>query len=349
MIGNTLWRPLRPSPRMLRTRVPHHRSDRAGDARACALELSVATVEDAGVAGAHRSAPCEQIFEPPAPTDHAAEPRAVRRPPRRDPVGDRVGVAAEHLEPLDAGLGAHVESGSLQRVDDRLPSRSARRRCRRARPRPLSSAPTRTVEPTLRDEPTGIERDRRDRRPARPLRGGATTAGRRCRTPRDLSDQREHLVALHRIEAVGRFVEQHERRIGRDRLGELDPLALPGRHRAERAESFLAETRPATSASLARPLASARGMPRTSAMCFTKSEAGMSSGKHVAFRAVPDERSQLVPLRERVEAEHLDLDRRSGRAGRGAMLMNVVLPAPFAPTSPVTPLPRHVEVVEGAM
>ena len=56
-----------------------------------------------------------------------------------------------------------------------------------------------------------------------------------------LADDVEHLVALHRVEAVGRFVEHDELRVGGDRLGELHPLALAGRHRAEGAEPLLAE------------------------------------------------------------------------------------------------------------
>ena len=55
------------------------------------------------------------------------------------------------------------------------------------------------------------------------------------------TDQLEHLVALDGIEAVGRLVEQHELRIVGDRLGELDALALAGRHRADRTEALLAE------------------------------------------------------------------------------------------------------------
>ena len=93
----------------------------------------------------------------------------------------------------------------------------------------------------------------------------------------DLTDQGQHFVALDGIETVGRFVEQHERRIGGDRLGELHPLALTGRHGAERPKRS-SPSPTSHSASLARPRASLFGMPRTSARCFTKSEAGMSSG-----------------------------------------------------------------------
>ena len=57
----------------------------------------------------------------------------------------------------------------------------------------------------------------------------------------DLHDQPEHVVALHGVESVGGFVEHDQPRIGGDRLGELGPLTLAGRHGAERPESFLAQ------------------------------------------------------------------------------------------------------------
>ncbi len=58
----------------------------------------------------------------------------------------------------------------------------------------------------------------------------------------DVDDDAQHLVALDRVESVGRFVEHDQARVGGDRLGELDPLALSGRHRAECPEAFFAET-----------------------------------------------------------------------------------------------------------
>ena len=57
----------------------------------------------------------------------------------------------------------------------------------------------------------------------------------------DAADQGEHLRPLHRVEAVGRLVEEHELRVVRDRRGELHALALPRRHRADGAEPLLAE------------------------------------------------------------------------------------------------------------
>ena len=57
----------------------------------------------------------------------------------------------------------------------------------------------------------------------------------------DLHDEVEHLLALDGIEAVGRFVEHDQARVRRDRLRQLDPLPLPGRHRAECTEPLFAE------------------------------------------------------------------------------------------------------------
>ena len=57
----------------------------------------------------------------------------------------------------------------------------------------------------------------------------------------DPPDQGEHVVALERVEPVGRLVEEHELRIVDDRSRELHALPLAGRHRADRTEALLAE------------------------------------------------------------------------------------------------------------
>ena len=44
----------------------------------------------------------------------------------------------------------------------------------------------------------------------------------------DVDDDAQHLVALHGIEPIGRLIEHDQTRVGGDRLGELDPLALTG-------------------------------------------------------------------------------------------------------------------------
>ena len=58
----------------------------------------------------------------------------------------------------------------------------------------------------------------------------------------DAADQGEHVVALHRVEAVGGLVEQHQVGVVGDGLGQLHPLALAGGHGADGAEALLAET-----------------------------------------------------------------------------------------------------------
>ena len=57
----------------------------------------------------------------------------------------------------------------------------------------------------------------------------------------DPPDQRQHVVALERVEAVGRLVEQDEGGIVNDCSGELHALALAGRHRPDRPEPLLPE------------------------------------------------------------------------------------------------------------
>ena len=57
----------------------------------------------------------------------------------------------------------------------------------------------------------------------------------------DPPDQREHVVALERVEPVGRLVEEDELGVVDDRAGELHALPLAGRHRADRPEPLLAE------------------------------------------------------------------------------------------------------------
>ena len=125
----------------------------------------------------------------------------------------------------------------------------------------------------------------------------------------DLSDQGEHLVALHRVESVGRFVEEDQTWVGGDRLGELDALTLPGRHRAEGTEPFLAEADQPQC--IARPAAGL--VARQSAhLGEVLDEVGRRHvlGQDVALRAVADEGTEFGTLGRRVEAQH---GRRSGR------------------------------------
>ena len=80
------------------------------------------------------------------------------------------------------------------------------------------------------------------------------------------ADEREHLVAAGRIEAVGRLVEEQQPRVVDERLGELDPLLHAGRVAADRAVALLVQ--PDVAEDLGRPLAGGRrSAGRTSGPC----------------------------------------------------------------------------------
>ncbi len=57
----------------------------------------------------------------------------------------------------------------------------------------------------------------------------------------DAPDQGQHLVTLERVEPVGRLVQQQQRRVVGQGGGQLDPLALTGRHGADRPLALLTE------------------------------------------------------------------------------------------------------------
>ena len=57
----------------------------------------------------------------------------------------------------------------------------------------------------------------------------------------DAPDEIEHLRPLHRVEPVGRLVEEDQLGVVCDRSCELDALSLPRRHRSDRAKALLAE------------------------------------------------------------------------------------------------------------
>ena len=115
----------------------------------------------------------------------------------------------------------------------------------------------------------------------------------------------EHLVALDRVEPVGRLVEHDQARVRRDRLGELDPLALTGRHRAERSEPFLTEPDEVQRVAGPRPGLVVREAADLGEVA--DEVVGLHVvGQDVAFGAVADHRPQSWPVDGRVEAEHLD-------------------------------------------
>lgn len=125
----------------------------------------------------------------------------------------------------------------------------------------------------------------------------------------DLANQRQHLVALDGIEPVGRLIEQHEGRVGCNGLGQLDPLALPGRHGAEWPEPFLAEAdQPQRVACSALRLLSWHA----SNLGEMFHEIGCSHvlREHISLGDVSDLRPQFAGMVTRIEAQHRHGSRR---------------------------------------
>ena len=92
--------------------------------------------------------------------------------------------------------------------------------------------------------------------------------------------RREHVVALDRVEALGGLVEQHQHGVVDDRLRQLHPLALTGRHRADRSHPLLAQ------ADLPQHVAGPAG--------------GLAAGQPVQLGDVADEVDRLDVRRQRV-------------------------------------------------
>ena len=91
------------------------------------------------------------------------------------------------------------------------------------------------------EEPAGIDRDEEV---ADPLDLAEQVAGDDDRDPElgaGPPDEREHLVAAGRVEAVRRLVEQQQARVVDEGLGELDPLLHAGRVAADRAIALLVQ------------------------------------------------------------------------------------------------------------
>ncbi len=121
-------------------------------------------------------------------------------------------------------------------------------------------------------------------------------------------DEREHLVAAGRVEAVGRLVEEQQARIVDERLGELDPLLHPGRVAADRPVALLVQ--PDVAEDLGRPLAGGRarqaGHPR-----HVGDEVGRGRVRRqaVVLGHVADELADRRALRAHVEVHHRRLAR----------------------------------------
>ena len=153
----------------------------------------------------------------------------------------------------------------------------------------------------------------------------------------DAADEGEHVVALHRVEAVGGLVEQHQVGVVGDGLGQLHPLALPGRHRADRPEPLLAE--PDRPEGVARAVGGVAPRQPVHLGEVAHEVVGPRVGRQaVVLGCVPDPRPHPRPGGGRVEAEHLRRSAVGGGAEPSMSPRNVVLPAPLAPSSPVSPL-----------
>ncbi len=124
----------------------------------------------------------------------------------------------------------------------------------------------------------------------------------------DASHQREHVVALDRVEAVGRLVEQDQLRVVHQRLGQLDPLALAGRHRADGTEPLLAKADLEQDLARAHHRRAMRDAPHLSEVADQLARLNVG-WKPVVLGRVADPLAQLVAGFQWVHPEHLELAR----------------------------------------
>ncbi len=141
---------------------------------------------------------------------------------------------------------------------------------------------------------------------AHPLDLGEEVARHQDRDPElgaDAAHEVEHLVPSHRVEPVGRLVEQHQLRVVDERLRELDALPHAGRVAAHRAIALLEE------ADVAQRLrgALAGGAARQAVhLGHVRDELGRADLERqaVVLRHVADAATDLEPSRGDVEVEH---------------------------------------------
>ena len=149
-------------------------------------------------------------------------------------------------------------------------------------------------------------------------------------------DEREHLVAPARVEAVGRLVEEQQPRIVDERLGELHALLHAGRVAADRPVPLLEQ--PDVAQDLGGPLPGGRGR-QPGHLGEVRDELGrrVVGRQRVVLGHVADELADAGALAGGVEVHDLRARRRSAGSSPSRILSSVLLPAPFAPTSPMIP------------
>ena len=149
-------------------------------------------------------------------------------------------------------------------------------------------------------------------------------------------DEREHLVAPGRIEAVRRLVEEQQARVVDERLGELDPLLHAGRVAADRAVALLVQADVAED--LGGPFAGrAAGQPGHPGHVADEVRRGQVGRQAVVLGHVADELADLDALADDVAIHDRGACPSVGGSSPRRILRSVLLPAPFAPTSPMIP------------
>ena len=153
----------------------------------------------------------------------------------------------------------------------------------------------------------------------------------------DPADQRQHVVARGRVEAVGRLVEQHQPRVVDERLGELGPLLHAGGVAADRAVALLGQPDVAqhVGGALAR---GGVGQPGHLAHVDDQVAGGDVGRQAVVLGHVADERADPAPSVATSWPSTWAVPLVAG-ISPSRILISVDLPAPLAPTSPVTPSP----------
>ena len=119
----------------------------------------------------------------------------------------------------------------------------------------------------------------------------------------DAADEIEHLRPLHRVEPVGRLVEEDDLGVVGDRGGELHALPLPRGHRPDGAEALLAEADQPERVVGALHGRAARQQVHLGEVTDEIGR-GQLRRQIVVLGRVADARSQLEPGRRRILAEH---------------------------------------------